>query len=574
MDFIAFSTSQYVYGHVANYYQNAQNTPLKCAVYALAIVTASVVLPILSAVDFIGNGIAGVVTGARNLSAKEIRGYKKYAPRHHFYAMWEAVANLTNILWMLAFPCFVKQMTHGIWTFRAIQAFEIWHPKPRNEQHSVQPQPPSSEPELKQEAQDHPAVKVVFKEKAVDLGTEAGRIQLSDRLGALEDSVNVMSQNIMGDNCWENFFTYQKFRYYTIGNLLDLKAKIYDTWDTLSVSMRDNQAIVGNNEQMHETFKAAYKRLSKSVEQLRHPLITYREKMEEYTDQQLNTYGSASDKQKRLEELKLLRTACEKNIQDLDAYDKQMGDLDTRYEDFYRTSKQLIEKISAVLGKELQIVEQEVKEKADLVLPTKETQQKSFREGTDEIFKKYALTTTSGSYWTWFEKGQVDYSENANQLWKLFLNPSAEHFTDVLDRSIKALSQMSFVHGKIVASDTVKRRSDMSCVQDPCEPKLLFYFEGAHSEAHLKEAVALLEKEFADVEKMSAPQGKRAREDGHIVDQWGPSFTKKRNALMFYGQGGFTESGRDRHVIRKTLAQNFDGENYYLHKGQKDPLSE
>ncbi|WP_068467141.1 hypothetical protein [Candidatus Protochlamydia phocaeensis] len=132
---------------------------------------------------------------------------------------------------------------------------------------------------------------------------------------------------------------------------------------------------------------------------------------------------------------------------------------------------------------------------------------------------------------------------------------------------------MPYINGKIVQSDKIKRKSDQTVLEDPCEPKLLFYFNGPNRAEDFKKAIKLLEKEFADADLIGAPAGKRDQGRGK-VEQWGPSFTNMRNRLMFYTQGGFTESGRDHAIREGKLSQLFEGTNYYLHKGSKDPLAD
>ena len=130
---------------------------------------------------------------------------------------------------------------------------------------------------------------------------------------------------------------------------------------------------------------------------------------------------------------------------------------------------------------------------------------------------------------------------------------------------------MPYILGKITR-DT-PRKSLVSPRKDSCEPSILLYFRGDNAREDFRRAVELLEAEFPDADIIGAPVGKRPR-DGEEVEQWGPSFTKKRNRLMYYTQGGFTESGRDYAARSKTLGDNFEGENYFLHKGHTDPLAD
>lgn len=200
---------------------------------------------------------------------------------------------------------------------------------------------------------------------------------------------------------------------------------------------------------------------------------------------------------------------------------------------------------------------------------------KGFNEKARAIFKNHDLITYPlGQTWIRFLKGSISSDENPERQWKLFINPKSTEFFTTLDRTITALNSMPYINGKIISGENIKRKSDLAVLDDPCEPKLLLYFNGPNSAEDFKMAIKLLEKEFTDLDSISAPEGKRERLDGNIVPQWGPSFTKKHNNLMFYTQGGFTESGRHLAVYSGKLNELFEGENFYLHKGFKDPLEE
>ncbi|CRX38773.1 hypothetical protein [Estrella lausannensis] len=202
-----------------------------------------------------------------------------------------------------------------------------------------------------------------------------------------------------------------------------------------------------------------------------------------------------------------------------------------------------------------------------------------FKTAANQTFEKHAVSAHTSGMWTFFQKGDVPSTyiakpEDAKQQWKLFLNPKADEFQSTLDRTLKALESMPYINGKIVASDTIKRKSDLTVVQDPCEPKLLLYFNGPDSAEDFQKAIQLLEKEFMDADMIAHPEGMRDKGNGVLEPQKGPSFTKERNPLMFYVQGGFTESGRHVAVQSGELDAYFEGENYYLHKGSQDPLKD
>lgn len=177
--------------------------------------------------------------------------------------------------------------------------------------------------------------------------------------------------------------------------------------------------------------------------------------------------------------------------------------------------------------------------------------------------------------WRFFSKGDAPSlartKEEAKKQWKVFLNPKPEEFESTFNRTISALDGMPYINGKTIAGEF--RKSEIPALKDPCEPKIVLYFSGPKSEEDFKEAIKRLENEFTDAEKVGAPQGKRKRDNGEEVPQWGPSFTKMRNPLIFYTQGGYTESERNEAVLANNLDELFEGENYYLHKGSVDPLA-
>lgn len=200
----------------------------------------------------------------------------------------------------------------------------------------------------------------------------------------------------------------------------------------------------------------------------------------------------------------------------------------------------------------------------------------NFAESAVKIFddNKILHFRLGQNMWRHFSIGENEPYKDPESQWKVFVNPRSSEFLSTLDRTLRVLKKHNIsVEGKIVADDTIKRHSDFTVLQDPCEPKFFLYFRGPHGEEEFKRAMKILEKEFKDADLIAAPQGQRDR-NGKMVPQWGPSFTKNRNNLFFYTQGGFTESGRDHYLAlgMEQLAQQFEGENFYLHKGYKDPL--
>lgn len=260
----------------------------------------------------------------------------------------------------------------------------------------------------------------------------------------------------------------------------------------------------------------------------------------------------------------------------------------------------LKQKLDQVVSQELQlkpaelnewlqdlIDEQEFDEKLTLLGQEVVTHPHSdFKNSSIKIFEKYKVPNfqIGNEMWRHFELGHPASYTTADSQWKLFINPRSTEFLPTLDRVLNVLSKNGIsVSGKIIGSDQVKRHSECSVLEDPCEPKFVLYFRGIDVAEDFKKAIEILEDEFKDAELIAAPQGQRKRSDGKVVLQRGPSFTKNRNNLLFYTQGGFTESGRCHIVsacnhsvhsnLTDELTKEFEGENFYLHKGFTDPLA-
>ncbi len=200
----------------------------------------------------------------------------------------------------------------------------------------------------------------------------------------------------------------------------------------------------------------------------------------------------------------------------------------------------------------------------------------------EAVFKHHNIDSQWGGMWRFFIVGHPDTSasirggyEDARRMWKVFLNPTRENFYIVLHRVIEAAKKEGISFDAKIACD-VERKSGHKVPDDPCEPKLLLYVvaeEPKEAAEKLKKVIGMLEREFSKEEMSSLAHdvGKRQR-DHEVVDQWGPSFTKKHTNLIFYSQGGFTESGRNVYLKQGRINEKFEGENYYLYKGTSDPL--
>ncbi len=115
--------------------------------------------------------------------------------------------------------------------------------------------------------------------------------------------------------------------------------------------------------------------------------------------------------------------------------------------------------------------------------------------------------------------------EEARKGWKVFLNPTRENFYIVFERALTALASAGIeVMGKITQDR--RRKSSMSALDDPCEPKILLYVTAQNQEEAGKKLVLVmkaLEGEFRaeEMASLACSEGQRERSDGVIVPQRG-----------------------------------------------------
>ncbi len=232
-----------------------------------------------------------------------------------------------------------------------------------------------------------------------------------------------------------------------------------------------------------------------------------------------------------------------------------------------------------------------------IVEPPQQVQKSSYAENLTQL--GIGNIEDPKSIWTFFWSKDSSFSsdvmgyDKARKQWKVFFNPKKEHFESVLHRIIQRCEKEEIPFtGKIVKSPEIQRGSNQPMIDDPCEPKMLFYFSAESSETskeQLRKFIEVIEKEFSqeEINTFGCEEGKREKwvEDKNrpntyskqSAPQSGPSFTKQRNKLIFYSQGGFTESGRDQFVRgsfnKQGMEKKFEGDNYYLYKGEVDPFA-
>ena len=251
--------------------------------------------------------------------------------------------------------------------------------------------------------------------------------------------------------------------------------------------------------------------------------------------------------------------------------------------------------------------------------------------GAGDVFNKYNLNVSTNLSWMFFRNNInnpkreyqpfIEYpiyaknknitnkeeQENRTCLWKLMFNVNHNCFVSFLDKILGLITKAKLpIDGKI---PFIKGRDIKSC-QDP---QILCYIYDVDV---LRKIVKLISENlqgydenikctFSKTREMVVKRGKDS-EDKFTISQFGPSFTKAFNQYIYYGQSGFTESGRSKlieemppfiqrelnsyiknnNVTRKISYQQtlkiqryilnliYDGPDFYKYKGYIDPLED
>lgn len=173
--------------------------------------------------------------------------------------------------------------------------------------------------------------------------------------------------------------------------------------------------------------------------------------------------------------------------------------------------------------------------------------------------------------WIYF---QTNYVVDPKLLWKVFINPLPVYFLQVLWLIFSLVKDGKFPYSfKIFTSPMSIRKSDRGIwAESSKDPKFVIYLAGSDLITCIRCINTVIPAKLAT----------KYGFDDH------PSFTKKYNNLISYGQGGFTELGPDglpsssREQITKTyqnedsrqskLKQFYEGEGFYKYKGSIDSL--
>lgn len=215
------------------------------------------------------------------------------------------------------------------------------------------------------------------------------------------------------------------------------------------------------------------------------------------------------------------------------------------------------------------------------------TSSEDFTNVAKRLFTKYGYRSYFDGIWQFFEKGVVNTSVNpdASNQWKVFFNPKKLYFFSVLEIIIKTLKDQPGVLGKIIQNPFIVRKSDVPVIDDPHEPKMLLYFIDTTSKLakeRLRRNIELILEQIPpnQIDEISLPCSKKIRE-GVMVETCGQSFTKQLNRLIYYGQGGYSETSRKAlfgqaqikgQKVTDLLKTTYDGENYYKYISETDPF--
>ena len=188
--------------------------------------------------------------------------------------------------------------------------------------------------------------------------------------------------------------------------------------------------------------------------------------------------------------------------------------------------------------------------------------------------------------WLFFRRGNVilPFSKPTNQ-WKVFYNPKKEYLLPVLELILETLKDQPNVSGKIL-TDPYATRNDKAAIEDSTSPKIVMYYIGStddEAKRLLKQQTTMILSQIPSDQLDNISMAcTRVVIDGDNVEQCGPSFSKKLNPLVYYTQGGYSESSRQHLVLSAMknklhagdkLKLEYDGENYYKYLGTTDPFT-
>jgi hypothetical protein len=198
-----------------------------------------------------------------------------------------------------------------------------------------------------------------------------------------------------------------------------------------------------------------------------------------------------------------------------------------------------------------------------------------------ELLEKYNYNYSNDNDWIFYTtKGFIKKDQlNPEKIWKLFFNVKREYIIQFFDLLLNILESEK-ITGKISIREQY--------LDNLFDPKLLLYFysDDYPNQDIIKIIKIVVYKILANVSDRLVDTISCDCDINIKIDEnkivCGQSFTKKLNKLMYLGQGGFTESGRNLLVKgkntpeekEKALSEHFDGENFYKYIGVPDPFKE
>jgi hypothetical protein len=197
---------------------------------------------------------------------------------------------------------------------------------------------------------------------------------------------------------------------------------------------------------------------------------------------------------------------------------------------------------------------------------------KEFKSKASALIEKYGFQVLAARGWIWATPPPEESIERNDSDWKIFVNPREEKYFEVLEAVLKTLRGKG-VHFKIPPDLLDEWRAGRKFGSSSSAPKIIVYV----NEKTLVPILTALNFVFA-----------KSLKDAGFGEDSGPSFSKRfgiSDLLLYKREYGYDGSGDERAGIadgageemekkRAALAAaGFAGENFYIKKGEFDPVS-